>query len=150
VHRDETDPVVLTDSINASSASAALFALGSGMLAFTGFVTAVVLRVVQFGTSEFSPRFVAWFGRDRALKCALSAFSSTFLFALVSTAQVGRGTSPFVPTRTLLAALVLTMLSILMFLILILIHRSSNGLRVASAVQELDRQRVKYSTPSIR
>jgi uncharacterized membrane protein len=138
VHWDETDPIVLTRSINSSSASAALSALGSGMLAFSGFVTAVILMVVQFGTSEFSPRFVAWFRRDRTLKYALSTFIATFLFALVSTAQVGRGNASFVPSRTLLAALVLMMLSILMFLMLI--QRTSNGLRVASAVQELDRE----------
>ncbi len=136
VHWDESDPIDLVHSISSSSASAALSALGSGMLAFTGFVTSVILLVVQFGTSEFSPRFVAWIRRDRTLKIALSTFSATFLFALVSTAQVGRGTAAFVPTRTLIAALLLTLLSIAMFLVLI--ERSSNGLRVASVVQEVD------------
>jgi uncharacterized membrane protein len=136
LHWDETDPVVLSNAINSSSASAALSALGSGMLAFTGFVTAVVLMVVQFGTSEFSPRFVAWFRRDRTLKFALSTFTATFVFALVSTAQVGRGSSNFVPTRTLIAALCLMLLSILMFLVLIQV--TTNGLRVANAVQNLD------------
>jgi uncharacterized membrane protein len=106
------------------------------MIAFTGFVTSVVLLLVQFGTSEFSPRFVAWFRRDRTLKFALSTFSATFLFALVSTAQIGRGTAAFVPLRTLLAALVLTLLSILMFLLLI--DRTSNDLRVAHVVQVVD------------
>ncbi len=136
VRWDEADPIVLARSINSSSATAALSALGSGMLAFTGFVTAVILLVVQFGTAEFSPRFVAWFRRDRTLKFALSTFSATFLFALASTAQAGRGTAAFVPTRTLIAALLLTLLSIAMFLMLI--NRTSNGLRVASVVQEVD------------
>jgi uncharacterized membrane protein len=137
VRWDEADPIVLARSVNSSSATSALSALGSGMLAFTGFVTAVILLVVQFGTAEFSPRFVAWFRRDRTLKFALSTFSATFVFALVSTAQVGRGTAAFVPTRTLIAALLLTLLSIAMFLILI--NRTSNGLRVASVVQGVDR-----------
>src|SRR5271167_2151330 len=136
LHWDERDPVVLSKAINSSSASSALSALGSGMLAFTGFVTAVVLMVVQFGTSEFSPRFVAWFRRDRTLKYALSTFTATFVFALVSTAQIGRGSSSFVPTRTLIAALCLMLLSILMFLVLIQV--TTNGLRVANAVQNLD------------
>ena len=79
---------------------------------------------------------MAWFRRDRTLKFALSAFSATFVFALVSTAQVGRGTAAFVPTRTLIAALLLMLLSIAMFLVLI--DRTSDGLRVASVVQEVD------------
>jgi len=136
VHWDESDPVVVVKSINASSADAALAALGSGMLAFTGFVTSVILLVVQFGTGEFSPRFVAWFARDRTLRFALSTFSATFLFAIVSTAQVGRGSATFVPSRTVIAALVLLMLSIVMFLLLI--DRTSNGLRVANVFQRVD------------
>jgi uncharacterized membrane protein len=119
VRWDKADPIVLATSISSSSASAALSALGSGMLAFTGFVTSVILMVVQFGTGEFSPRFVAWFRRDRTLKFALSTFSATFVFALVSTAQVGRGTAALVPTRTLIAGLLLMLLSIAMFLVLI-------------------------------
>jgi uncharacterized membrane protein len=138
VRWDEADPIVISKSISASSASAALSALGSGMLAFTGFVTSVILMVIQFGTAEFSPRFVAWFRRDRTLRYSLSTFSATFLFALVSTAQVGRGTAAFVPTRTLLAALGLTLLSIVMFLVLI--DRTSGGLRVANVVQSVERE----------
>jgi uncharacterized membrane protein len=138
VRWDQADPIVLTRSFNASSATSALSALGSGMIAFTGFVTSVVLLLVQFGTSEFSARFVAWFRRDRTLIFALSTFSATFLFALVSTAQTGRGTATFVPSRTLIAALLLTLLSILMFLLLI--DRTSNDLRVAHVLQVLDGQ----------
>ena len=133
---DEADPIVLTRAISAGSASAALSALGSGMLAFTGFVTSIVLLIIQFGTSEFSPRFLGWFRTDPTLRYALSAFIATFLFALVSTAQMGRGTAAFVPTRTLIAALLLTLLSIAMFLLLI--DRTSDGLRVAHVLQSLD------------
>jgi uncharacterized membrane protein len=136
LHWDESDPLKLDRALNPSSATSALAALGSGMLAFTGFVTAVVMMVVQFGTSEFSPRYLNWFRRDRTLRYALGAFTATFVFALVATAQVGRGSGTFVPTRTLIAALVLMIVSIAMFLALI--DLSSYGLRVASVVQELD------------
>jgi uncharacterized membrane protein len=133
VRWDQDDPITLTRSINASSAVAALAALSSGMLAFTGFVTAVVLLAIQYGSNQFSPRFVAWFRRDPTLKFALSGFSATFVFALVSTAEIGRGNAAFVPSRTLIAALVLLVQSIAMFLLLI--DRTSNGLRVACGLQ---------------
>ena len=137
VRWDDADPIQLGRAIDASSATAALSALGSGMLAFTGFVTSVILMLVQFGSSQFSPRFVARFRRSRTLMFALSTFSATFLFALVSTAQIGRGDAAFVPTRTLIAALLLTLLSILMFLLLI--NSTSNELRVARVVQMVDK-----------
>ncbi len=133
---DEADPIALTRAISAGSAGAALSALGSGVLAFTGFVTSIVLLIIQFGTSEFSPRFLGWFRTDPTLRYALSAFIATLLFALVSTAQMGLGTAAFVPTRTLIAALLLTLLSIAMFLLLI--DRTSNNLRVAHILQSLD------------
>lgn len=136
VRWDQDDPITLTRSINASSAVAALSALSSGMLAFTGFVTAVVLLVIQYGSSQFSPRFVAWFRRDPTLKFALSGFSATFVFALVSTAEIGRGNAAFVPSRTLIAALILLVQSIAMFLLLI--DRTSNGLRVAYGLQNVN------------
>ena len=88
---DETDPVELATSIDANSAADALSALAAGMLAFTGFVTSIVLLVIQFGSVEFSPRLLRWFRRDQTLKIALSTFIATFLFALVATTQVGRG-----------------------------------------------------------
>jgi uncharacterized membrane protein len=137
VRWDEADPIRLSQSISSSSASSALSALGSGMLAFTGFVTSVILMVVQFGSTQFSPRFVARFRRNRTLVYSLGTFSATFLFALVSTAQIGRGSTDFVPTRTLVAGLFLTLLSILMFLVLI--NSTSNGLRVARVVQSVDK-----------
>jgi uncharacterized membrane protein len=136
VRWDESDPIELSRTISAASASTALAALGSGMLAFTGFVTSVVLVLVQFGTSEFSPRLVRWLRRDRTLRFALSTFVATFLLALVATAQVGRGEAEFVPSRTLVAALALTVLSIAMFLLLI--DRTTNGLRVANVAQRVD------------
>jgi uncharacterized membrane protein len=92
--------------------------------------------VIQFGSSQFSPRFVAWFRRDPTLKFTLGTFSATFVFALVSTAQIGKGSASFVPSRTLIAALLLLLLSIAWFLLLI--DRTSNGLRVAYAIQSLD------------
>jgi uncharacterized membrane protein len=136
IHWDQVDPIQLSRSINPSSATSALSALASGMLAFTGFVTSVILLVLQFGSTQFSPRFVARFRRNRTLVNSLSTFTATFLFALVSTAQVGRGADAFVPTRTLIAALLLTLLSILMFFVLM--NGTSDGLRVARVVQTID------------
>jgi uncharacterized membrane protein len=133
---DSRTPLELPGNISASSASASLSALGSGMLAFTGFVTSIVLMIVQFGTGEFSPRIIRWLERDHTLRYALSTFIATFLFALLSTALVGTGATSPTPSRTLIAAFLLTLLSITMFLVLI--DATFDGLRVASVVQALD------------
>lgn len=136
VRWDAAAPTTLGLGIDAASAQSAMSALASGMLAFTGFVTSVVLLIVQFGTSEFSPRLVRWFNGDRTLNLALSTFIATFLFALVTTAQIDTAAGAPPPTRSVIAATALTLLSSLMFLLLI--ARTQNGLRVAKVVQDVD------------
>ncbi|MET0909662.1 MAG: DUF2254 family protein, partial [Ilumatobacteraceae bacterium] len=96
---DQLAPLHMELPINADSASTALAALGSGMIAFTGFVTSVVLMIVQFGSGQFSPRFLRWFRSEPTLKHALGTFVATFLFALVATALTGRGVDADVPYR---------------------------------------------------
>ena len=136
VRWDTAAPTTLGLDIDAASAQSAMSALASGMLAFTGFVTSVVLLIVQFGTTEFSPRLVRWFNSDRTLDLALSTFIATFLFALVTTAQINTSPGAPPPTRSVIAATALTLLSSLMFLLLI--ARTQNGLRVAKVVQDVD------------
>ena len=60
VHWDETSPVALSLPFSTEGASAALSALGGGMLTFTAFVTSIVLMIIQFGTTEFSPRLLTF------------------------------------------------------------------------------------------
>ena len=68
---DSVDPVDFgPNDIDPSSADTALAALGSGMIVFTGFVTSVVLMIVQFGSAQFSPRFLRWFRTEPTLKHA--------------------------------------------------------------------------------
>jgi uncharacterized membrane protein len=135
---DTDDPWDSWLQLSASSASTALAALGSGMIAFTGFVTSVILLVVQFGSSQFSPRFVRWFRDDPAVKHSLGTFIATFVFALCSTALTGRGATAIVPYRSLLGAVVLMLASIAWFLALI--AHTSNNLQVARVTQRVDEQ----------
>lgn len=135
---DRVDPVASRLDLSASAASTALAALASGMIAFTGFVCSIVLLVVQFGSNQFSPRFIRWFRDDATLKHSLGTFFATFLFALVATASVGRDDVTMVPYRTLLVALALSVASVGWFIALV--ARTSNNLRVASVAQRLDAQ----------
>lgn len=135
---DRYEPWTWTLDLSASAASTALAALGGGMITFTGFVTSIVLLVIQFGSSQFSPRFLNWFRNNPILKHALGTFIATFLFALVATVLTGRGDSDVVPYRALFGALALSLASVGWFLALL--SRTSNGLRVAYVTQQLDVQ----------
>ncbi|MBK9298463.1 MAG: DUF2254 domain-containing protein [Candidatus Microthrix sp.] len=145
---DHASPLESSLDLSAASAGAALAALGGGMITFTGFVMSVVLLVVQFGSSEFSPRFLRWFRDDPVMKHSLGTFIATFVFALTSTALSGRGADHIVPNRALIGATVLTAASIAWFLALI--SRTSDNLRVATSSSASTARRAGCSTTSIR
>jgi uncharacterized membrane protein len=138
VRWDHRSPLTTSLGISAASVSTALSALGSGMIAFTGFVMSVVLLIVQFGSSQFSPRFLRWFRSEPTLKHALGTFIATFLFALIATAMTGRGDNDLVPYRTVLGAFLLALASIGWFLALV--ARTSDNLRVAHVIRRVDAQ----------
>lgn len=117
---------------------ALLGAIAGGMITFTGFVFSILLLAVQFGSSQFSPRMLRRFLRDPSTKLALGVFMATFVYALAVLRVVGTGRNKaFVPSNSISVALLLLLLSMLMFLRLI--TRTTNGLRVASVVAELGR-----------
>jgi uncharacterized membrane protein len=117
---------------------ALLGAIAGGMITFTGFVFSILLLAVQFGSSQFSPRMLRRFLRDPSTKAALGIFMATFIYALTVLRVVGTGrNNAFVPSNSISVALILLLLSMLMFLRLI--TRTTHGLRVAAVVAELGR-----------
>jgi len=138
VRWDQRSPITTSWTVSAASVSTALSALGSGMIAFTGFVMSVVLLIVQFGSSQFSPRFLRWFRSEPTLKHAPGTFIATFLFALIATSMTGRGANDIVPYRTVLFAFFLALASIGWFLALV--ARTSDNLRVAHVTRRVDAQ----------
>ena len=67
------------------------------MMALTGIVFALAFVMVQFSAIAYSPRLVAWFGRDPVLFDALGLFTATFFYALVTLAWIDRGGDGTVP-----------------------------------------------------
>jgi uncharacterized membrane protein len=122
----------------ADAGRALLGAIAGGMITFTGFVFSILLLAVQFGSSQFSPRMLRRFLRDPSTKAALGIFMATFIYALTVLRVVGTGrNNAFVPSNSISVALILLLLSMLMFLRLI--TRTTQGLRVAAVVAELGR-----------
>ena len=123
-------------SFGEDAARALLGAIASGMITFTGFVFSILLLAVQFGSSRFSPRLLRRFLRDPTTKAALGVFMATFVYSLGVLRVVGTGDGgAFVPNNSISVAILLLLLSMLMFLSLL--SRTTQGLRVASVLTEL-------------
>ena len=125
-------------SFGTDAARNVLGSLAGGMITFTGFVFSILLLAVQFGSGQFSPRMLRRFLRDPTTKIALGLFMATFIYALVVLRVVGTAENKdFVPDNAISVALLLLLLSMLMFLRLI--SRTTQGLRVAAVLRDLGR-----------
>ncbi len=135
---DEHTTTTIGITFGADAARSVLGAIAGGMITFTGFVFSILLLAVQFGSSQFSPRMLRRFLRDPTTKAALGTFMATFIYALGVLRVVGTGTNQtFVPSNSVSVAVVLLLLSMLMFLRLL--TRTTHGLRVASVLGDLGR-----------
>ena len=90
-----------------ASAQATLSAIASGMLALTGIVFALAFVMVQFNAVAYSPRLVAWFGRDPVLFHSLGLFTATFGYAIAAMSWTDRGGNGRVPLFSTLLVVVL-------------------------------------------
>jgi len=135
---DESVNTTIGISFGAEAARGVLGALAGGMITFTGFVFSILLLAVQFGSSQFSPRMLRRFLRDPTTKVALGIFMATFIYALTVLRVVGTADDQaFVPNNSISIALLLLLLSMVMFLRLI--SRTTQGLRVAAVLHDLGR-----------
>ena len=89
------------------------------MIAFTGFVVASVLVVVQFAAGQYSPRLVLWFRRDALIKHAIGGFLAAFVYALVALRQIEGEAAGFSPDITVTVALALLVGACVLFLALL-------------------------------
>ncbi|MDV3221619.1 DUF2254 domain-containing protein [Intrasporangium sp.] len=109
-----------------------LSAIITSMISFTGLVFSITIVVLQLTSSQFSPRILSSFLKDRFNQVALGVFVATFVYALVVIRGV-RGTAqvdPFVPQISVTVAFFLVLVSVLVFLAYI--HHIAQSIRAAA------------------
>jgi uncharacterized membrane protein len=136
---DEATDRPLTVSYTSSAATEVLSAIAGGMIAFTGFVFAVVLLLVQFGSAQYSPRLLRSFIRDPVPKIAIGTFVATFVYSLFVLAGVGKEDDPdFVPSLSV--TLAISLVAISAFVFLWLLNHVYQQLRVGNVVRAVARE----------
>ena len=66
-----------------------LSSVSSGMMAFTGIIFSLLFVLLQFGSTEYTPRIVAILGRNRVLFSSGGVFAGTFIYTLMALRGVG-------------------------------------------------------------
>ena len=141
VHRVDESNARSADELTLLSPSSAvtlLASIGGGMVTFTGFVFSLVLLIIQFGSSSYSPRTVSYFLRSRVTQTVLAIFiaTSTYAFlALISVGSAGRDT--YVPLLGVVVSLFFLIASLVAFLALI--QNVAGRIRVDALLSDLGR-----------
>jgi uncharacterized membrane protein len=109
----------LSSEASTSAAMAVLSAIASGMMPLTGLVFSLAFVMVQFSATAYSPRLVSWLAGSAIMSHSLGIFTATFLYALAALAWIDRDGSGRVPMVTVWTAILLTLASVLFFVMLV-------------------------------
>ena len=109
---------VLTGS--ADAARQILTALAAAVITVIGVVFSIMIVTLTLASTQFGPRMLRNFIRDRGTQITLGTFVATFVFAVLTLASIGPGShGDFVPhiSVTVLLVLVLVDLGVLVYFI---------------------------------
>ena len=110
------------------------------MITFTGLVFSITIVVLQLTSTQFSPRVLRTFLRDRTIQLALGIFLATFVYAMVVLRAVrGIGTHDnFVPRLAVTVSFILVLVSVAMFIRYV--AHIANMIRAASIIDSIAKE----------
>lgn len=114
-----------------------LSAIIGSMISFTALVFSITIVVLQLTSSQFSPRVLRTFLRDRFNQVTLGVFVATFVYAMTILRSVrGTASTPsFVPQLAITTAFLLVLASVVVFLLYL--HHTAQAIRVATIIGEI-------------
>lgn len=120
------------------SARSILSTISGSMLSLTALVFSITILVLQLASTQFSPRALRAFLRDRQNQLALGVFLATFVYALLALRAVRGGDGvdrQFVPGITITVSFLLVLASVGLFVRFI--HHVSQSIRVVSIIDRI-------------
>lgn len=102
----------------ADSARQVLTAVAAAVITVVGIVFSITIVALTLASTQFGPRMLRNFIRDRGTQVTLGTFVATFFYTILTLVSVGSGsTGDFVPHLSVTVALVLTLadLAVLIF-----------------------------------
>jgi uncharacterized membrane protein len=130
-----------------------LSTIASSMLSISGVVFSITILVLQLASSQFSPRVLRTFLRDRTSQAAMATFLGSFVYAMMLLPRVRSsedGAQDFVPALSVIVAMGLVLVSVLM-LVRYIHHmaESIRAVRIIGAVSDDAKRTMRDMYPEI-
>lgn len=116
----------------ADSARQVLGVIAGSTIAFTGTVFSITIVALQLASTQFSPRVLRTFLRDRPSQHCFGVFVATALYSLMVLREIGTEPVP-VPGLAMTVAFALVVASIFGFVFLV--HHVANSIRAVSIME---------------
>lgn len=134
--RELDDDLPFTFGAGPDGAREVLSAITTAMITFTGLVFTITIVVLQLTSSQYSPRVLRTFLRDRLTQWSLGVFTATFVFAVMVLRTVNSGDGDaFVPAIATTVALALLLLSVALFVAYI--HHIATSMQASSIIAKI-------------
>ncbi|HET6404941.1 MAG TPA: DUF2254 domain-containing protein [Candidatus Thermoplasmatota archaeon] len=117
-------------------ASAVLTAIASSMIGVTGVIFSITVVALTLASTQFGPRLLRAFIRDRAVQVVLGVFIGTFTFSLLGLRAIDR-TEDVVPEITVNTAMALALLCLA--LLIFFVHHVASGIQADAIIAAVSR-----------
>lgn len=124
------------DAFGPESARSILAAIAGSMISVAGLTFSMTMLTLQLASSQFGPRLLRNFMRDRGYQIVLGTFTATFVYCLLVLRTV-RGTegSHFVPQVAVAVGVLLALASIAV--LIFFIHHVATSIRIETLLADL-------------
>jgi uncharacterized membrane protein len=131
-----------TYAFGPESARAILSAIAGSMITVAGVTFSMTMLTLQLASSQFGPRMLRSFLRDRGNQIVLGAFLSTFVYCLLVLVSVrGSGSSYFVPLIAVSFGMILAVGSLAT--LIYFIHHIAASIRIETILANLSAEACK-------
>lgn len=126
-------PSLFTVDINSNAAIWLLSTVAGAMVTTAGVVFSLTVVTLQLASSQFSPRVMRFFIRDRFSQAVIGLLVATFVYCLLGLGHVSADADAPAPTVTLTVAVILTLVTVIG--IIAHLDRLSRRLQVGHVVE---------------
>lgn len=124
--RDSLPKLLITQ---AEGARGMLSAIATSMATVAGVVFSITIVALTLASSQYSPRVLHNFIRDRANQLVLGVFISVFIYCLLVLKTISSGDDPFIPSLAILVGLLLAFTAVGFFIYFI--HHISTAIQAS-------------------
>jgi uncharacterized membrane protein len=126
------------DTGDANAARTILTAIAAAVITVAGVVFSITIVALTLASTQFGPRILRNFLRDRGTQATLGTFVATFVYSVLVLGSVSnRGTRPFVPHLSTATALLLVLIDVVV--LIYFIHHVTTSIQLNEVVFSIAR-----------